>query len=83
MLSDRRPPSLNAKEDPYGGYDEARGRRRYRPLRPGWGMYHDIRRRLPYYATDIRDGFNYRVFAGTIRIFFVKFVKPFIHVAAL
>jgi hypothetical protein len=72
MLRVTRPPSLNAKEDRYGGYDTAKGRRAYRPLRPFWGMYHDVRRRLPYYGTDIVDGFNYRTFAGTVRIFFVK-----------
>ena len=35
-------------------------------------MYHDVRRRLPYYWSDVVDGFNYRTFAGTIRIFFVN-----------
>lgn len=39
-------------------------------------MYHDVKRRLPYYWSDITDGFNYRTFAGTIRIYFVKFVRP-------
>ncbi len=66
-----RPPSLDVKNDPYG-YDSARGWRRFRPLRPGWGMYNDVRRRLPYYWTDIVDGLNYRVFAGTVRIYFVN-----------
>lgn len=42
-------------------------------LRPGRGMYWDVRRRLPYYWSDITDGFNYRTFAGTIRIYFVKY----------
>ena len=35
-------------------------------------MYHDVRRRLPYYWSDIRDGFNYRTFSATIRIYFVN-----------
>ena len=35
-------------------------------------MYHDVRRRLPYYRSDIRDGFTYRTFAGCIRIYFVN-----------
>jgi hypothetical protein len=35
-------------------------------------MYHDVRRRIPYYWSDITDGLNYRTFAGTIRIFFVN-----------
>ena len=64
--------STNPKRDSYGGYDEARGWRRYRPLRPFWGMYCDIKRRLPYYGSDIVDGLNYRTFAGTVRIYFVK-----------
>lgn len=40
--------------------------------RPGRGMYHDIRRRAPYYWSDFTDGLAYRVFAGTIRIYFVN-----------
>ena len=72
MLTVTRPPALDAQADPYGGFESAKGRRAYRPLRPFWGMYHDVRRRLPYYVTDIVDGLNYRTFAGTVRIFFVK-----------
>ena len=59
--------------DPYS-FDNERGWRRYRILRPGRGMYHDVRRRLPYYWSDITDGMNYRTFAGTVRIYFVKSV---------
>jgi len=59
------------KTDPYD-FDDARGWRRWRAFRPGYGMYNDVKRRLPYYWSDIRDGFNYRTFAGTIRIYFVK-----------
>ena len=36
-------------------------------------MYWDVRRRLPYYWSDIKDGFNYRTFAATVRIYFVKY----------
>lgn len=43
-------------------------------LRPGRGMWYDVKRRLPYYWSDIKDGINYRTFAATIRIFFVKYV---------
>ena len=67
--------SVDPKRDPYGGYDEAKGRRRYRPLRPFWGMWCDVKRRAPYYLSDITDGFNYRTFAGTVRIYFVKCVQ--------
>lgn len=35
-------------------------------------MWHDVKRRLPYYWSDIYDGWAYRVFAGFIRIFFVN-----------
>jgi len=62
------------EKDPYD-FDHARGWRRWRALRPGYGMYHDVKRRLPYYWSDIRDGFNYRTVAGTIRIYFVKLVS--------
>lgn len=59
--------------DPYS-FDNSIGWRQYRMLRPGWGMYHDVKRRLPYYWSDITDAMNYRTFAGTVRIYFVKFV---------
>jgi len=53
-------------------YDEAKGWRRWRALRPGRGIYHDIRRRLPYYRSDITDAWTYRTIASTIRMYFVK-----------
>ena len=59
--------------DPYS-FDNEIGWRSYRVLRPGRGMYHDIRRRLPYYWSDITDAVTYRTFAGTVRIYFVKCV---------
>ena len=62
--------------EPYT-WDNVRGWRRYRVLRPGRGMYHDIRRRLPYYWSDITDAFTYRTAASTIRMYFVKLVSPF------
>ena len=61
------------KADPYS-FDHQPGWRGYRVLRPGWGMYHDVRRRLPYYRSDITDAWTYRTFAATVRIFFVKYV---------
>lgn len=61
------------KSDPYD-FDNQRGWRAYRVLRPGWGMYHDVKRRLPYYRSDITDAWTYRTFAGTVRIYFVKYV---------
>ncbi|KAI4722441.1 hypothetical protein E4T48_01404 [Aureobasidium sp. EXF-10727] len=54
------------------GFKNARGWRRWRPLRPGWGMYHDVKRRLPYYYSDITDAFTYRTIASTVRMYFVN-----------
>ncbi|KAF2222880.1 HCO3 transporter family-domain-containing protein [Elsinoe ampelina] len=70
-------PNLKPKErhvegkDPYN-WDGLTGWKSYRMLRPFRGMYHDVRRRAPYYWSDIYDGFNYRTFAATIRIYFVN-----------
>lgn len=61
------------KRDPYS-FDTEVGWRAYRVLRPGRGMYHDVKRRLPYYWSDITDALTYRTFAGTVRIYFVKYV---------
>lgn len=43
----------------------------------GTSMYHDVKRRLPYYWRDIRDAFTYRVFASTVRMYFVRLVATF------
>ncbi|KAL3439129.1 HCO3 transporter family-domain-containing protein [Aspergillus tetrazonus] len=48
------------------------GWRRFRALHPGRGMYHDVRRRLPYYWSDITDAFTYRTVASTVRMYFVN-----------
>ncbi|RAL03312.1 anion exchange family protein [Aspergillus ibericus CBS 121593] len=53
-------------------YDNLTGWRRLRPLRLFRGMYHDVRRRLPYYWSDIRDALTYRTIASTIRMYFVN-----------
>lgn len=57
--------------DPYS-WDGLTGWKSYRTLRPFRGMYWDVRRRLPYYWSDIKDGWSYRTFAATVRIFFVN-----------
>ncbi|WPG99464.1 putative transporter [Acrodontium crateriforme] len=57
--------------DPYS-WDGLTGWKSYRTLRPFRGMYCDVRRRLPYYWSDIKDGWSYRTFAATVRIFFVN-----------
>ncbi|KGQ02810.1 Putative transporter [Beauveria bassiana D1-5] len=53
-------------------YDTASGWRRWRVLRPGRGMYHDVKRRIPYYWSDITDAFTYRTIASTVRMYFVN-----------
>ncbi|EJP66145.1 HCO3- transporter family protein [Beauveria bassiana ARSEF 2860] len=53
-------------------YDKASGWRRWRVLRPGRGMYHDVKRRIPYYWSDITDAFTYRTIASTVRMYFVN-----------
>ncbi|KAK8116894.1 Hco3- transporter family protein [Apiospora kogelbergensis] len=53
-------------------YENLRGWRQYRMLRPCRGMYHDVRRRLPYYWSDVADAFTYRTVASTIRMYFVN-----------
>ncbi|RBQ78594.1 hypothetical protein FVER14953_00060 [Fusarium verticillioides] len=53
-------------------YNNRRGWRRWRIFHPGRGMYHDIKRRLPYYPSDITDAFTYRTVASTVRMYFVN-----------
>ncbi|KAG9191205.1 hypothetical protein G6011_09293 [Alternaria panax] len=53
-------------------FQGVRGWRRWRILQPGRGMYHDVKRRLPYYWSDITDAVTYRVFASTVRMYFVN-----------
>ncbi|CAO2653136.1 Nn.00g025470.m01.CDS01 [Neocucurbitaria sp. VM-36] len=48
------------------------GWQRWRILQPGRGMYHDVKRRLPYYSSDITDALTYRAFASTVRMYFVN-----------
>ena len=64
-------PVTDFANDPYS-WDGLTGWKSYRSLRPFRGMYWDIRRRLPYYWSDVKDGINYRTFAGAVRIFFVN-----------
>ncbi|KAF2771797.1 hypothetical protein EJ03DRAFT_325439 [Teratosphaeria nubilosa] len=64
-------PTTDYAQDPYT-WDNLTGWISYRTLRPFRGMYWDVRRRLPFYWSDITDGFTYRTFAATVRIFFVN-----------
>ncbi|KAI5796599.1 HCO3 transporter family protein [Geopyxis carbonaria] len=59
------------QKDPYS-FDNVSGWRSIRILRPGRGMYHDVRRRAPYYRSDITDAWTYRTFASTVRMYFVN-----------
>ncbi|KAF7502367.1 hypothetical protein GJ744_005988 [Endocarpon pusillum] len=54
------------------GYDGLTGWRSYRILRPGRGIYHDFKRRLPYYRSDLKDALTYRTAASVIRMYFVN-----------
>jgi boron transporter len=53
-------------------FENVRGWRGYRVLQPGKGMFHDVRRRFPFYWSDITDALTYRTFASIVRIYFVK-----------
>ncbi|KIV83487.1 hypothetical protein PV11_05508 [Exophiala sideris] len=70
MTMPQKNPPIEAQSDPYKwrrdqGFFSHLGH-------PGRGIYHDLRRRLPWYCTDFKDGFAYRVFAGTVRIYFIN-----------
>ncbi|KAG5420095.1 hypothetical protein I9W82_001975 [Candida metapsilosis] len=36
----------------------------------GYGIYNDLKTRLPYYKSDFKDAWNYRVIPATLSIFF-------------
>jgi len=67
----RHHPPPSEGPDPYS-WEHRTGWKSYRMLQPFRGMYHDVKRRLPWYISDFTDGLNYRMFAATIRIYFVK-----------
>lgn len=39
------------------------------------GMYNDIRRRLPFYWSDWKDAWDYRVIPATVYMYFAKYVQ--------
>lgn len=48
-------------------------RRRPLIMKPFQGMMNDVRRRLPYYKSDIVDGFTHpRMIPGIVQTYFVK-----------
>lgn len=63
-----------ASEKPTYTYEGLTGWKSLRPLRLFRGMYYDVKRRLPYYPSDITDAFTYRTVASIIRMYFVKYV---------
>ena len=69
-----RPPPSDERPDAYT-WDDRTGWKSYRMLNPFRGMYYDVKRRLPWYLSDITDGLNYHMFAATVRIYFVKWVS--------
>lgn len=67
-----KPHTFNSQNRNEYTFDNLKGWRKYRVLRPCRGMYHEIRRRLPYYWSDITDAWIYRTFASTVRMYSVK-----------
>lgn len=63
--------SHDYSHDPYR-WDNLTGWRSYRILRPCRGIYHDIKRRAPFYWSDWVDGLNYTTMVATVRITFVN-----------
>lgn len=45
----------------------------FKSLRIGAGIWGDVRSRVPYYASDWTDAWNYRVVPATTLIFFAKY----------
>ncbi|KAF7999010.1 hypothetical protein HF325_006542 [Metschnikowia pulcherrima] len=44
----------------------------FSPRRLGRGIYNDLRKRLPYYTSDFKDAYNYRVIPSVVYIFFTN-----------
>ncbi|KAF7714458.1 Bicarbonate transporter family protein [Penicillium ucsense] len=66
------PPLTREKSSMSYTYDNLTGWKSVRVLRIGRGMFHDVKRRLPYYWSDIRDAWTYRTIASIIRMYFVN-----------
>jgi hypothetical protein len=45
-------------------------------------MIDDVKRRLPYYWSDWRDAWDYRVIPATVYMYFAKYDLMFFHVAS-
>lgn len=75
-MSDSSTYSIPLEREKTYTYEGLQGWKSVRVLRLGRGMYHDVRRRLPYYRSDITDAFTYRTVASIVRMYFVKSVPP-------
>lgn len=74
--SDQGHPLTREKTAASYSYENVSGWKGVRFLRIGRGMYHDVRRRLPFYWSDISDALTYRTVASAVRMYFVKCVSP-------
>lgn len=72
--SEQEPPLSREKTAASYSYENVTGWKGVRCLRIGRGMYHDVRRRLPFYWSDISDALTYRTVASAVRMYFVKCV---------
>ncbi|KFY98452.1 hypothetical protein V498_01456 [Pseudogymnoascus sp. VKM F-4517 (FW-2822)] len=64
--------SKKSRKRAHSSFDDVKGWRKFRVLRPFRGITHDICHRLPYYWSDITDAFTYRTAASTVRMYFVN-----------
>jgi hypothetical protein len=44
------------------------------------GMYNDVRRRAPFYASDWKDAWDYRVVPATVYMYFAKYVGSYTNI---
>ncbi|KAJ5346890.1 uncharacterized protein N7506_000143 [Penicillium brevicompactum] len=70
--ADQEPPLSREKTAASYSYENVSGWKGVRFLRIGRGMYHDVRRRLPLYWSDISDALTYRTVASAVRMYFVN-----------
>lgn len=63
-----------------------RGSRRRTPkwykIRWFRGMIDDVKRRAPYYWSDWKDAWDYRVVPATVYMYFAKYDSPYKHVSS-
>lgn len=75
---DTQPPSPRTP----GMVTDAEAQGTTKPVEKWWtihlfrGMVNDVRRRAPYYWSDWRDAWDYRVVPATVYMYFAKSVSP-------